>query len=469
MTSFIDENFLLDSDVSRQLYFNVARDLPIIDFHNHLPPEDVAADRHFANLTEAWLEDDHYKWRAMRSWGVGEVYCTGSAPAEDKFLQWAGVVPHTLGNPLYHWTHMELQQYFGIDTLLDEKSAADVYQTANQLLQQEAYSVRGLLRQSNAKLICTTDEPDSDLAHHERYAASGGDCTMLPTLRLDSLLAVRDTEDWNQTVESLGAAADIEILCLEDFFRVLEQRHDFFHARGCRLSDVGISEFMFCEPSQALAHKGFAQLRAGDELGSDEAAHLVSSILLHLSRLNARRGWVQQLHLGALRDSNRRKVNELGQGRGFDSIGGWDNTIALGNYLDCLNREGQLAKTILYNLNPADNAIFSVLAGSFNEGDVRGKVQHGAAWWFLDQKQGIEEHLMSVSSLGLLSTFVGMVTDSRSFLSFPRHDYFRRIVCNFLGQQAAQGLLPKDYELLGDVVRRVCYQNAREYLPFFND
>ena len=466
MDRFITENFLLQSDAARSLYFDYASDLPIIDYHNHLPPEDVAANRQFANLSEAWLEDDHYKWRAMRSYGVEEQFCTGNASPEQKFRQWAEVVPHTVGNPLYHWTHMELQRYFGIDELLNAGNADRVYQHCGELLQTPSYSVTGLLHQRQVELVCTTDEPDSDLAHHQLHAQQGGPCRMLPTLRLDRLLAVHDVVAFSQILDRLEAATDKNINSYADLCASLDARHDFFHQHGCRLSDVGISEFLFVAPEDAVVQAAFARLRAGEPLEAVSAAHLSSAILLHLSELNARRGWVQQLHLGALRDANSRKVAALGQGRGFDSIGGWDNTIALRNFLDDLNSRDLLARTVLYNLNPADNEVFSTLAANFNEGDCRGKVQHGAAWWFLDQKQGIEQHLLTVSSLGLLSCFVGMVTDSRSFLSFSRHEYFRRILCNFLGGQVDDGLLPRDFSLLGDVVRRVCYDNAREFLPF---
>jgi glucuronate isomerase len=466
MDSYITENFLLQSEAARALYFDYASDLPIIDYHNHLPPQDVAADRQFSNLTEAWLEDDHYKWRAMRSYGVTEEFCTGNASSQEKFQRWADVVPHTVGNPLYHWTHLELKRYFGIDELLHAGSAASVYKHCSELLQTPAYSVAGLLQQRQVELICTTDEPDSSLSHHQQHAQQRPACRMLPTLRLDSLLAVHDGAAFNQMMNRLEAASDKAISTYADLLDCLDARHEFFHQHGCRLSDVGIGEFVFHAPDNTVVQAAFSRLRAGEPLEAVPAAHLSSAILLHMSELNARRGWVQQLHLGALRDANSRKVAALGQGRGFDSIGGWDNTLALRNFLDDLNCRDQLARTVLYNLNPADNAVFSTMAANFNEGDCRGKVQHGAAWWFLDQKQGIEEHLLSISSLGLLSCFVGMVTDSRSFLSFTRHEYFRRILCNFLGAQVEEGLLPRDFSLLGDVVRRVCYDNAREYLPF---
>lgn len=466
MTGFISENFLLQSYTARLLYFDYAQDLPIIDYHNHLPPEDIASNRQFNNLAEAWLEDDHYKWRAMRTWGVDEHYCTGNAPAREKFKQWANVVPYTVGNPLYHWTHMELLNPFGIDTLLKGESAAAIYAQANELLQTRDFRVRGLLRQRGVEVVCTTDDPASMLEHHQQCKTRDESLQVLPTFRVDGLLNTTDVAGFNRLLNRLEQASDLAIETFSDFCAALDQRHTYFHHHGCRLSDAGISDFQFVIPDGALVDSAFAALRDGNAVDPDGQRHLASAALVYISKLNAERGWVQQLHLGALRDANSRKVTALGQGRGFDSIGAYHNTLPLCLFLDYLNRNNRLAKTVIYNLNPADNEVFSTMAANFNEGDIRGKVQHGAAWWFLDQKHGIEQHLASVSSLGLLSCFLGMLTDSRSFLSFSRHEYFRRILCNFIGRDVEAGLLPRDMTLLGDIVRRVCYQNAKEYLPF---
>lgn len=468
MKTFLTENFLLQSDTARQLYFDYAQYLPIIDYHNHLPPEDIADNRQFANLTEAWLEDDHYKWRAMRTWGIDEQFCTGSASAKEKFLRWASVVPYTVGNPLYHWTHMELLKPFGINQLLNEDSSEFVYSHATELLQTEDFSVQGLLRNRSVEVVCTTDDPASTLDHHQRCRDTMPAVKVLPTFRVDSLLKTDDVAGFNRTLNKLAEASDVVIQTYADFRTVLEHRHTYFHQQGCRLSDAGISDFQFVVPDDRLAEIAFSAIRNGKSLSPDEQLHLSSAALLIISELNARKGWVQQLHLGALRDANSRKVEALGQGRGFDSIGYYDNTLPLCRFLDYLNRQDLLAKTILYNLNPADNEVFSTMASNFNEGDCRGKVQHGAAWWFLDQKHGIEQHLTSVSSLGLLSCFVGMLTDSRSFLSFSRHEYFRRILCNFIGTDVEAGLLPRDLNLLGEIVQRVSYFNAKDYLPFDN-
>jgi len=461
--SFLTEEFLLQSETARALYFDHAESLPILDFHNHLPPEDIARNRCFANLTEAWLEDDHYKWRAMRTWGIDESFCTGDADPREKFLRWAEVVPYTLGNPLYHWTHMELANPFGIKHSLNLSSASEVYEQASALLQTPEFYVQGLLANRNVEVVCTTDDPTSTLEHHLR-STSIRDLTVLPTFRVDALLETSDSTRFNEMLERLSRASSKSIGNFDDYCDAIEDRHTYFHDIGCRLSDAGVSSLQFVEPRDV--EKAFTLLRAGKTLDQQQQAVLSTATLLWVSELNARREWVQQFHLGALRDANSRKVEALGQGRGFDSIGGYDNTLALQGLLDRLNREDHLAKTILYNLNPADNEIFTTMAANFNEGDVRGKVQHGAAWWFLDQKHGIESHLMSVSSLGLLSCFVGMLTDSRSFLSFSRHEYFRRILCNFLGAQVESGEMPSDLDLLGDIVRRVCYYNAKDYFPF---
>ncbi len=463
---FINETFLLQSETARELYFDYAEPLPIIDFHNHLPPEDLANNRQFSNITEAWLEDDHYKWRAMRTWGVDESFCTGKASALDKFTQWASVVPYTVGNPLFHWTHMELSNPFGISQLLNSDTADSIYHQTNALLATPEFNTQGLLKQRKVEVVCTTDDPTSSLQYHQLAKTSCPDLAVLPTFRIDGLLCVDDANQFCNMVSRLEVSANSTIDILADFYDALQQRHEAFHQMGCRLSDIGISDFAFVEPRAAEAEAAFRKIGQGQPLDVEQQQQLYSAILIFVSQLNARRGWVQQLHIGALRDANRRKVAALGHGRGFDSIGSYNNTLSLRQYLDSLSGRDQLAKTILYNLNPADNEVFSTMASNFNEGDCRGKVQHGAAWWFLDQKQGIEQHLLSVSSLSLLSCFVGMVTDSRSFLSFSRHEYFRRILCNFIGDHVESGLMPKDINLLGDIVNRICYGNAKAFFPF---
>ena len=472
MKTFINEDFLLQSDTAKQLYFNYAADLPIIDYHNHLPAQDVANNRQFANISAAWLEDDHYKWRAMRAMGINEKYCTGNANAKEKFMQWAKIVPYTIGNPLYHWTHMELQQPFGIQEMLNEKTAEGVYQQTNALLTQREFSSQGLLKQRNVEVICTTDDPADSLQHHRVFAeqqthhSQADALTMLPTFRLDSLLITDNVLQFNKSLDRLMQSSGQEISTYQDFLAVIESRHQHFHNLGCRLSDIGLSQFQFSLAKPKKVEGAFTLIRSGLALTAEQAIELASDILIFVSELNAKKGWVQQLHIGALRDANSKKVAALGHGKGFDTIGGYNNTLALRNYLDHLSGNQQLAKTILYNLNPADNEIFSTMAGTFNEGDIQGKVQHGAAWWFLDQKEGIESHFRSISSLGLLSCFVGMLTDSRSFLSFSRHEYFRRILCNYLAHDVEQGLLPKDLPLLGEIISNISYYNAKNYLNF---
>ncbi|WOH38166.1 glucuronate isomerase [Thalassotalea fonticola] len=467
MKTFIAKDFLLQSDTAEQLYFNYAANLPIIDYHNHLPAKDVANNRQFANISEAWLEDDHYKWRAMRAMGVNEKYCTGNAAAQDKFMQWANIVPYTMGNPLFHWTHMELQHPFGIEQMLTSQSAPEIYQQSNELLAQPSFSSRGLLKQRNVELICTTDDPADSLQHHQDFASQNhGSLTMLPTFRLDSLLATNNSAQFNSTLDRLSQSVGQAISTYQDFLLVVANRHQHFHDIGCRLSDVGLSHFQFSPGQPAMVEKAFSLIRSEQVLSAEQAIALSSDILIFVSQLNADKGWVQQLHIGALRDANSKKVLALGHGKGFDTIGGYNNTLALCNFLDHLTGQDKLAKTILYNLNPADNEIFSTMAGTFNEGDIKGKVQHGAAWWFLDQKEGLEQQFRSISSLGLLSCFVGMLTDSRSFLSFSRHEYFRRILCNFLAHDVEQGLLPKDIPLLGEIVSNISYHNAKHYFNF---
>ena len=466
MRTFRSDDFLLQTETARRLYFEYAKSLPIVDYHNHLPPSDIAGNRTFANITEAWLEDDHYKWRAMRTWGISEAYCTGTASPRDKFMKWAEVVPYTLGNPLYHWTHMELENPFGIRQRLNPRSADSIYEEATAKLQTPPFRVRSLLERRRVEVVCTTDDPCSELEEHRLCKNENFGVTVLPTFRLDEFLQTWAGPRFEAALGRLSESTGTEILELESYLEALESRHEFFHRAGCRLSDAGISEFRYVTPDMARAVESFRAVLAGSDVLANDHANLSSIILFHVSSLNARKGWVQQMHLGALRDANSRKVSALGQGKGFDSIGRYDNTLALSHFLDALNRENLLAKTILYNLNPADNEVMTTMAANFNEGDIRGKVQHGAAWWFLDQKNGIEAHLTSVSSLGMLSSFVGMLTDSRSFLSFSRHEYFRRILCNFLGQQVEEGSLPHDLELLGDIVQRVCYHNAKEYFPF---
>ena len=461
---FIHDDFLLHSRTARRLFHEYAEAEPIFDYHCHLPPAQLAQNRRFENLFEIWLEGDHYKWRAMRANGVAERFCTGDATPYEKFLAWAATVPHTLRNPLYHWTHLELQRYFGINELLDETSAPRIWKTANARLAAPGLSAQGILGKFKVRALCTTDDPADDLHEHQTLAAADLATLVRPAFRPDKALAVHQPEGFKAWVGRLAAAAGREIPDLQAFLEVLASRLEYFHARGCRLSDHGLNH-CFSEPcTQRQAASIFARARRGVAATPEEQAQFAAFILLFLGRLYAEKGWVQQLHLGALRNTNARLLRQLGPDTGFDSIGDFAQAGALAGYLDRLDRENALPKTILYNLNPADNYVFAAMLGNFQDGSLAGKLQLGSAWWFLDQKEGIEWQLNALSNLGLLSRFVGMVTDSRSFMSYPRHEYFRRVLCNLIGAEMEKGELPADEKLLGGMIRKICYANARDYL-----
>src|SRR5262245_16652678 len=474
---FITDDFLLQGDTASRLYRAFAADQPIIDYHCHLPPRDLAANRQFRSLFEIWLEDDHYKWRAMRANGVPERYCTGDADPYDKFLAWARTVPATLRNPLYHWTHLELVRYFGIHELLNEQTAPSIWERANARLAEPGLSAHGILRRFGVACLCTTDDPADTLEHHERIAASRGTelCAdsghgdgavpssvpaVYPTYRPDAALRTADAAAFNRWVDRLGATANVSIARLADFLDALRKRHEAFHAAGCRLSDHGL-ESCFGEPcSETDAARLFDRVRSGTGLDANEGDRFASYLMLFFGGLDAERGWTKQLHLGAIRNVNSRRLAELGPDTGYDAIGDWPQVRTLAAYLDRLARDRALPKIVLYNLNPADNYAFATLAGCFQDGDVAGKIQFGSGWWFLDQKEGMEWQLNALSSTGLLSRFVGMVTDSRSFMSYPRHEYFRRVLCNLIGADIDRGELPNDNELIGGMIRNICYGNA---------
>jgi glucuronate isomerase len=462
---FIDEKFLLHNRTGLRLYQEFAGPEPIFDYHCHLSPQDIAENRRFNNLFEIWLEGDHYKWRAMRANGVAEDFCTGPAAPYAKFRAWAATVPHTLRNPLYHWTHLELKRYFGIDELLDEASAARIWQEANEQLAGPALSARGILKKFNVKTLCTTDDPTDDLKHHEKIAADGLSTRVFPSFRPDKGMAVDQPVPFNAWIARLEQAAGVAIGGLQDFLDALRRRHEYFHARGCRLSDHGLTRCFAAPCTDKVAAAIFNRVRRGQAASADEHAQFGTFLMLFLGRLDAEKGWVKQLHLGALRNNNSRRLRQLGPDTGFDAMGDLPQARALAGFLDLLERDGALPKTILYNSNPADNHVFATLAGSFQDGIAPGKIQFGAAWWFMDQKEGIERQLNALSNCGLLSRFVGMVTDSRSFMSYPRHEYFRRVLCNLIGREIEQGELPRDEKLLGTMIRNICYGNARNYFP----
>lgn len=463
---FIHEDFLLGTRTARRLYHQFAEEEPIFDYHCHLSPRDVAGNRQFKNLFEIWLEGDHYKWRAMRANGVAEKFCTGDASPYEKFFAWAKTVPHTLRNPLYHWTHLELKRYFGIGELLDESSAKKIWDKANEQLAKPDLSARGILKNFNVKLVCTTDDPADTLAEHREFARSGHPARMLPAFRPDNALTVNVPAHFNRWLGRLAAASNTEINSLDALVGALKKRHEFFHSQGCRLSDHGMNHCFaeFC--SDKVAGAIFDKARSGAAASPEEYRQFGSYLMLLFGQWDAERGWVKQLHLGALRNNNTRLMKQLGADTGLDSIGDLPQAQALSAYLDRLDSENALPKTILYNNNPADNYVFATMIGNFQDGSVPGKVQFGSAWWFLDQKEGMEWQMNALSNLGLLSRFVGMVTDSRSFMSYPRHEYFRRVLCNLVGRDVENGEIPDDDALLGTFVRNICYRNARQYFGF---
>lgn len=462
--AFIHNDFLLRSETARRLYHGYAENQPILDFHCHLPVSEIAENRRFRNLTEIGIEGDHYKWRAMRMNGVPERYCTGDADAYDKFLAWARTVPRTLRNPLYHWTHLELARYFGIFDLLDESSAPAIWEQTVRQLVNDDLSAQGILEKFHVATICTTEDPTASLEYHERIAQSPLRTQVLLTFRPDKALQVHDPKAFNEWTDRLEVSAKVEIRSLADFLEALRKRHDDFHQHGCRLSDHGLNACFPAVVSERQAKSYFGKLRQAKQVTPEEAAEFAGFLMLFFGRLDAEKGWAKQLHLGAFRNANARMLGPLGPDTGFDSIGDWAQAQPLAAYLDQLERENSLPKTILFNANPADNYLLATMAGNFPGEELAGKIQFGSGWWFLDQKEGIELQLNALSNCGLLSLFVGMVTDSRSFLSFTRHEYFRRVLCNLLGDEVEKGLLPNDEHLLGTVIQGVCFENAKSYL-----
>jgi len=463
---FLNEDFLLQTESARQLYHEFAKPMPIIDYHCHLPPDQIAENRQFENITQIWLYGDHYKWRAMRTNGVNERFCTGDADDFSKFQKWAETVPYTLRNPLYHWTHLELQRYFGIKETLNGNNARQIYDACTEQLQSPDFSVRNLMRRMNVETVCTTDDPVDSLEHHKKLAEEGFEIGVLPTFRPDKAMAVEDVVALNHYVNRLEAASNVSISNLADFLKALRQRHDFFAAMGCKLSDHGLEQIYAEDYTEEEVQNIFHQLRSGHSLSITEILQFKSAMLVYLAEMDWEKGWTQQFHLGALRNNNSRMLRILGPDTGWDSIGDFSQAHAMARFLDRLDTNDKLAKTIIYNLNPADNELIATMIGNFNDGSVAGKVQFGSGWWFLDQKEGMERQINALSNMGLLSRFVGMLTDSRSFLSYPRHEYFRRILCNMLGNDIENGELPDDIDWTGQVVQNICYGNAKTYFGF---
>lgn len=467
MSTFPSEDFLLETQTARRLYHDVAKDLPIIDYHCHLSPELIADNHRFRSITEIWLEGDHYKWRAMRANGVNERYCTGDASDWEKFEAWARTVPETLCNPLFHWTAMELKRPFGITRPLNGSTAKEIFEEANRQLQTGDLTTQSILRQFKVTVACTTDDPADTLEAHKKLAQrSNPDTQVYPTWRPDKALAVSDPAAWNEWIGRLEKTAGVSISSWSNLLAALETRHTAFHEMGCRASDHGLNSMDAAPFTDAEASACFDKLRKGQTVSAGEAAAFRSALLYKMALLDHARGWAQQFHLGALRSTNTRMRRVLGPDTGFDSIGDFPQAESLAQFLDRLDDTDQLAKTIIYNVNPSDNPVFATMIGNYQDGSVPGKMQWGSAWWFLDQLDGMEAQMRMLSNMGLLSRFVGMVTDSRSFLSYPRHDYFRRLVCRMLGDDVRRGLLPDDQELLGKLVADVSFRNARDYFGF---
>ena len=463
MKKFLDENFLLHNKSGQLLYHTYAKNMPIIDYHCHLSPQMIAEDHQFQNLSQVWLAGDHYKWRAMRTNGVDESYCTGDKTDREKFEQWAATVPYTLRNPLYHWTHLELQRYFGVTDILNSDTATNIYDTCTALLQTKEYSVRNLLRKMNVALVCTTDDPLDSLEYHIQLKKDGFEIPILPAFRPDKAMNVGHAGNFNEYVKKLEKVTGISVSSFDDFLFALQNRHDFFASIGCKVSDHGLEEMYADDFTGSEINTIFNKIHAGKQLNETEQRKFKSAMLIHFAEWDWKKGWVQQFHLGALRNNNTRMLQELGPDTGWDSIGDFPQAKTMATFLNRLDSDNKLTKTIIYNLNPADNELMATMIGNYNDGSVAGKVQLGSAWWFLDQKDGMIKQINALSNMGLLSRFVGMLTDSRSFLSFPRHEYFRRILCNLFGEEIENGELPNDIEWVGKVIKDICFYNANAY------
>ncbi|WP_405329050.1 glucuronate isomerase [Leeuwenhoekiella sp. LLG6367-2.1] len=464
-STFITDNFLLQNKFAEELYHNYAASQPIIDYHNHLPPEEIVADHQFKNLTQVWLKGDHYKWRAMRALGVDEYFITGDATDEEKFLAWAKTVPHTLRNPLYHWTHLELKRYFDIDELLNEETGPAIYEEVNRKLQMPEYSCNGLLKKMNVETVCTTEDPLDSLEYHKAFDAEKAGFKMSTAFRPDKAILI-ETDTYNTYLNDLASVAGVSINSYNDLKAALRKRIEYFNQNGCTLCDHGLNYVSWEPATDSQVDEIFKKRRDSAKLTKLEVEQFKTAILVFLGEAYHEFGWVQQFHLGALRNNNKRMLSQLGPDTGWDSIGDYKQAEGLSSFLNALDSKDRLAKTIIYNLNPGENEIFATMIGNFNDGSIRGKVQWGSGWWFLDQKDGMEKQLNALSNMGLVSCFIGMLTDSRSFLSFPRHEYFRRILCNLLGKEMASGEIPKDMNLVGEMVANISYHNAKNYFNF---
>lgn len=470
MKAFIDKDFLLQSKTARKLYHEFAAEMPIFDYHCHLPPQEIAEDRSWDNLAEIWLAGDHYKWRAMRSNGIAEEYVTGNASWEDKFKMWAHTMPHTMRNPLYHWSHMELKRCFGIDKVLSPATATEIYESGSAMLQAPEFSARNLMRKMKVKAVCTTDDPVDSLKHHIKIREDGFEIRVLPTFRPDKAMNLSPaspnavgSNGWKKYIQTLEKSADMKISSFASLIEAIDSRHEFFHSTGCRLSDHGVAYVPDADATPAELDAIFNKAMSGAETGLEEREKFEAVFLYEVGKMNHTRGWVQQFHVGVSRNNNRRMFKQLGADTGFDSIADHRQAPGLIRLLDRLDSTDQLAKTILYNINPGDNEVVATMIGNWQGGGIPGKMQFGSGWWFLDTKIGMEKQMNALSELGLLSRFVGMLTDSRSFLSYPRHEYFRRILCNLIGTDVENGELPNDLDWLGQMVQDISFNNAERY------
>ena len=470
MKQFLDKDFLLETETAKDLYHNHAAKMPIIDYHCHLDQKMIADDHRFNSITELWLGGDHYKWRAMRSNGVDEYYITGNASDWEKFEKWAETMPYCFRNPLYHWTHLELKTAFGIDKLLNPETAKEIFDKCNrQLRENPSMTARGLMKKYNVEVVCTTDDPTDSLEYHKQLADEGFEIKVLPTWRPDKAMAVENPETFKAYIEKLEKVSGFKIYDFKDFLEALESRHDLFHLRGCRLSDHGLSEFYAEDFSEEEIPEIFNKVMAGRTLDEKEIKKFKTKMLLEFGKWDAEKGWTQQFHYGTIRNANSRMMAKLGPDSGFDSIGEWATAQSCAKFLDKLDSEGCLAKTIIYNLNPSANEVMATMIGNFQDGTVPGKMQLGSGWWFNDQLDGMTRQINALSQLGLLSRFVGMLTDSRSFLSYPRHEYFRRNLCNIVGNDIENGLIPfegYEKERVYKMIEDISYNNAKEYFSF---
>jgi glucuronate isomerase len=461
MKPFLSEDFLLQTDTARALYFDHAANMPIIDYHNHLPPDEIANNKQFKNITELWLKGDHYKWRAMRSNGVNEELITGNADDFEKFKAWAETTPYTMRNPLYHWSHLELKKPFGITELLNADSAAAVYAACNEQLPQ--YTTQALLKYFKVDALCTTDDPADELVYHKKISEQPFGIKVLPAFRPDKAMAIDDAEAYKNYLQKLSAISGIEINSYDSLLEALHKRHDVFHEAGCRVSDHGLDTFQKIDGTAQQLENIFSKAATGKPVSKEESILFKMATLHFICTWNHEKEWVQQFHVGALRNNNTRLLKRIGADAGVDSMGDWPVAEGMAAFFDKLDKDDKLAKTIIYNNNPMYNEVFATMTGNFQDGSTPGKIQYGSGWWFLDQKDGMEKQMNTLSNMGLLSRFIGMITDSRSFLSFSRHEYFRRILCNLIGNDVENGELPADIKWLGKMVEDICYNNARDY------